>query len=360
MKIGFVVVCFNENNTIFNVNALLCNELATSNKNKVSLISNDVPKFNGQLNKRINRYILKIKPGRINKFVTYFFEMRKLMQNNYFDVLVLNQMEFCLFGFLACYKKAKLISYSHRNSFDIPKFRFEWLGNIIAANFFNAMVVLTKKDKNNLKTKYKDTKIYQIYNITNNNEDTRKYNLSSKKILNIGGVTEDKGFYLLIEVMKLVVKKRNEWKCDIFGGLESIPNLKEIIINNNLENNVFLKGYCLNLKNKMKDYSIFVMTSKSEGLGNVLIEAKKANLPIVSFDINCGPSDCIKENENGFLIEPYDVEKMSNRIIELIDDEKKRKTFSTNSSININEFDTKFIVNRWNSLFDDIKEQNSI
>ena len=61
----------------------------------------------------------------------------------------------------------------------------------------------------------------------------------------------------------------------------------------------------------------------------VLVEALKAGLPVISFDIKCGPSDVIVDGVNGYLIEPFNIEKMSEKINMLIKNVvKERRIFS--------------------------------
>lgn len=56
------------------------------------------------------------------------------------------------------------------------------------------------------------------------------------------------------------------------------------------------------------------MTSRFEGLPLVLIEAMHFGLPIVSYDCQCGPSDLIKNETNGFLTPVGDIDKTAEQI----------------------------------------------
>lgn len=97
------------------------------------------------------------------------------------------------------------------------------------------------------------------------------------------------------------------------------------------------------------------MTSRYEGLPMVLLEAKANKLPIVSFDIDSGPSDIIRNNLDGYLIEPFDVEEMANKVNFLIESPEKRKIFSANSDVNLEKFSKKNIMNKWLNLINKAK-----
>lgn len=92
------------------------------------------------------------------------------------------------------------------------------------------------------------------------------------------------------------------------------------------------------------------MTSRYEGLPMVLLEAKANKLPIISFDIDSGPSDIIRNNLDGYLIEPFDVEEMADKVNFLIESPEKRMIFSANSDVNLDKFSKKNILNKWLNL----------
>ena len=105
---------------------------------------------------------------------------------------------------------------------------------------------------------------------------------------------------------------------------------------------------------KYKEYGMCVLTSYREGLPLVLLEAKINKLPIISFDIDTGPREIIKDGVNGFLIEPYDTRLMAIKINELLMNEKKRKSFSQNSVLGIEKFRLKEIILKWETLIDEL------
>jgi glycosyltransferase involved in cell wall biosynthesis len=88
--------------------------------------------------------------------------------------------------------------------------------------------------------------------------------------------------------------------------------------------NKFFSSSRKNIEEKYAESSIFVLSSRYEGFGMVLIEAMSFGIPCVSFDCNYGPSDIIKDNEDGFLIKNGD-EKFCRKLQELMKDENLRK-----------------------------------
>lgn len=62
-----------------------------------------------------------------------------------------------------------------------------------------------------------------------------------------------------------------------------------------------------------------------------MLEAKASGLPMVSFDVTTGPREIVEEGKDGYLIPPYDLDKMANRIELLMDSEERRIAFSNHT-----------------------------
>ena len=122
-----------------------------------------------------------------------------------------------------------------------------------------------------------------------------------------------------------------------------------------LEKSFLLKGATKDIQDKYLESSIYVMSSRYEGMPMVLLEAMACGLPIVSFNCPCGPKDIIKDKEDGFLIPFRDIELMAEKIEELIIDEEKRKLFGKNAKRNVQRFSQDKIMNQWQELFENLR-----
>ena len=96
------------------------------------------------------------------------------------------------------------------------------------------------------------------------------------------------------------------------------------------------------------------MTSYHEGLPLVLLEAKQYGLPIVSFACPTGPSEIVSDGRNGYLVAPYDVALMVNRIQTLIDDTDLRQSMSEQSMDDTEKFDKARILAQWQGLIHEL------
>lgn len=198
----------------------------------------------------------------------------------------------------------------------------------------------------------KKGKLRCIYNPMVFEQKTSTYNSQSKKLVTAGRLSEEKGFDLLVEVARILREKNSDWKWDIWGDGPAMELIADKIREYHLNDFVFLNGRTHNMDDKYKEYAMYVLPSYREGLPMCLLEAQANQLPIVSFDIHTGPREIVSNNINGFLIKPYDVEKMAEKIDELLRSPSKRVEFSLNSQLNMERFDKNAIIKQWIKLIE--------
>ena len=188
-----------------------------------------------------------------------------------------------------------------------------------------------------------------IYNPIENG-DRISCDIKAKQLISVGRLTYQKGFDMLCEIAKEVLKDNPDWKWIILGDGEDKEKLESKIKEYNLQGKLILKGKVSNVEDYYKDSSLYVMTSRFEGLPMTLLEAKSYKLPIVSFNCLTGPSEIVRNNINGFLIETGNVAAMVNKIGILLSDINKREDFSNKSNLDIEKFRLKPIVDKWENI----------
>ena len=188
------------------------------------------------------------------------------------------------------------------------------------------------------------------YSETHNNE------LNSKRIINVGRLTSDKQQMLLLDIWKNVFDNIDdkEWKLQIIGSGEEEEHLKEKIICDDIKN-VEMIPHTSRIADYYKNAELFVFTSKMEGFGMVLLEAMSFGVPCISFDCPSGPRDIIRNNENGYLIDCYDINKYQEILEEYISsDHKKKIKMSEKAKQTIEKWNNIEILNKWLYLFNEI------
>ena len=101
----------------------------------------------------------------------------------------------------------------------------------------------------------------------------------------------------------------------------------------------------------MSQAGIFVMTSKYEGLGLSLLEARSMKIPCVSFDVKMGPREVIHNGEDGYLIPAFDCDEMVEKIEMLINKPELRTQLAEKAVSYMDDFRPDRIVKQWNEIF---------
>ena len=132
-------------------------------------------------------------------------------------------------------------------------------------------------------------------------------------ILGVGRLTEQKDFSTLIRAFD-ILRKRIPARLIILGDGEERPALENLIRASGLQDSVDLFGFELNPFAFMKRASVFVLSSKWEGLPGVLIQALACDCPVVSTDCLSGPSEILKDGQYGHLVPVGDAEAIASAI----------------------------------------------
>lgn len=217
----------------------------------------------------------------------------------------------------------------------------------------DALVVLTNHDAESWNKVKKATVIPNPISITATNIST----CTNKRIISVGRLSEQKGFDMLIEAWEIVARKHTDWTLEIYGEGELKKELEGLISKKNLNATLHLCGKTKDIAEKYAESSIYVMSSRFEGFGLVLVEAMSSGMPCVSFDCPHGPSDIIRNNEDGILVENGNIKKLAESIIYLIENESERTRMGKQAIMSSQRYCTQKIMQKWAELFKKLKNK---
>ena len=227
----------------------------------------------------------------------------------------------------------------------------------IAANLSERVVTLTDKTRMDYIERFhiKPDKIRRIFNwVEDDADDSTSYSIKSKKIISVGRLGPEKGFDQLIKAMALVFPNHPDWSLDIFGDGIMQDSLEKEIESLGLTEVVCLRGRNPHVRKEYKKYAMYVLPSYREGLPMTLLEAKKNMLPIVSFDIDTGPREIVREGIDGILVEEKNIRELAQSINWLIDNPSIRATMASRTRDNLKDFSKGQIYAEWKSLIEDL------
>lgn len=205
--------------------------------------------------------------------------------------------------------------------------------------------------------KYKDKCFGTIYNLVQEKKSTPKdirkeLNIDDKDIVIVstGRVVREKGYDTLLDVLEKM-ELPNNVKLVVAGDGDYLQKMRERISQNGLSNQVFLLGYREDVDNILRAGDFFVLLTLHETLSISLLEACQHGLPCVATKVG-GVPEVVKNNYNGFLVEPRDLEAIQEVIWKLIRDIELRRKMSENARLHIKQtFATEKILEQLDSMY---------
>ena len=146
--------------------------------------------------------------------------------------------------------------------------------------------------------------------------------------------------------------KSEEWILDIYGQGDQ-TYYRQLMAELGIDaNRCHLNGPIEDVVKIYQDSSIFVLSSRFEGFGMVLVEAMACGLPVVSFDCPAGPDEIITDGVDGFLVPSGDVHALAEKLLTLMADENLRKRLGQQAFQTAQCYDMTALSGRWTALFD--------
>ncbi|WPC32134.1 glycosyltransferase family 4 protein [Acinetobacter towneri] len=289
-----------------------------------------------------------------NSFFNMVIKIRKYIIKNKIDTLIVVDSISCIFTVPALIGlKVNHICWEQFNyNVNLGVVYRKW-GRILAAKYCNYIVTLTERDKVLWKKNIGKEKIRaKIITIPNSNPYINLDNLSSykrtKTVLAVGRLTHQKGFDILLKAWAEFCKMNQDWSLNIIGNGEDEKNLKILANSLNISSRVVFIPATKDIDFYYKKSSIFCLSSRYEGFGMVILEAQAFGLPVVSFDCDCGPSDLITHEENGYLVPNNDEIALSKNLLKLVScSEENYSKLSKNSFLNAQKFNIDKLIGLW-------------
>lgn len=322
---------------------------------EVGLMTNVLKPFFYDFDERVERLPLFNNEREWHSFFSLYYmirNVRRMLKRNRPDVIIGVLPLMNLVAIVAAFGLKTKVIVSDHTSFDRPVKIFARFIRSFVYRFADAVTVLTQTDYDYLGTRLPRKVVMPnplAYPCVETVANPRKKNVLAVGRLDVWKV---KGFDLLIEAWAKIADKYPEWILEIAGdGREKSRNdLLEIAKNNNVENRIRFLGFKKDIDAVMRESSIFVLSSRIEGFGMVLIEAMSQGCACISFDDGGRQREIIRSENEGIIIEDNSVNSLTEKIEELINNQKKRLHIAQNGTYRASNYSLNKIVKRWENL----------
>ncbi len=331
-------------------NIIMISNYFAKKKLNVSLIT-----ASKNIKKKINKKINFISPinilwdnyGRIPKYLISIFLLFKEYKNNK------NIKVFCFQGNILCIIFCKIFNLKiiiRPNSSPSG-----WSNNILKKILFtkilssaDKIIVNSIEFKKQLKKHFKLNSVC-IYNPLNTNEikklSRKKINFSFFKknylnLISVGRLVYQKDHISLLRSINFI-KEKIKVRLLIFGEGDQKKNLMYYIEKNNLNKIVKIKNRIENPYPYIYKSDIMILTSRFEGLPNVLLEGLALNKYIISSDCPTGPNEILDNGRGGMLFKVGDFSDLGNKILKYKTQKNKFNNLRKFGIRRLNRFDYK-------------------
>lgn len=181
-----------------------------------------------------------------------------------------------------------------------------------------------------------------------NKDNTEKVILGT-----IGRLCTAKGYEYLIRSVAMLLKYTDNFELQIIGNGELLPDLVKLVESLNIESHIRFMGEQRDVSSFYDQFDIFVISSISEGLPLVLLEAMAYGVPIVSTDVGGIPA-VIKDGISAATVRPCDEQALADKIWFMINNPNDRAKYASTAMEVFNEkFGIENMMAKYENLYMD-------
>ena len=315
-----------------------------------------------------NVRIVSIASDKTNRLQRYFDSINKLRK------IILKDNPDLIIGVLssrliwakvfASFKSVPVISTEH-NAFErphcAPLSKKEKWNKFYLNKIYNGVTVLTEADKSIINHRLKKVRVLPnpcTFTPTSyiSLEKKEKIILASGRL----NVWHYKGFDILLKAWSIAYKELDkEWKLVIAGqgDPESSDLLIKLTKELSIESSVKFIGYVSDILPWYERSSVFVLSSRYEGFGMVLLEAMSQGCACIACDYKGRQKEILGEPEAGLIVEPENIDNLAKAIVRVCNDREYRLKIQKLGIERSRFFSLEKIMNRWDDIISGFVKQ---
>ena len=352
---------------------------------EVSLVTNLNDEVKYSVDDEVKILNMVTSPGnKLTKWVSAIKNLRRLVKEHHPDVIIGIMQLSSVISKVACIGTKTHVTMTEHDSFErppsAPMSKMESFCKFYLNRIYECVTVITQADKDFIGSRLKHVEVMPNPLLL---QPVKEIPQKEKILLAAGRVDgwKVKGFDVLIKAWGLLIHNsqctiHNEgWRLQIAGtgSEESLAYLKALCKENGVEDSVDFLGFVSDMESLYKKASVFVLSSRYEGFGLVLIEAMSQGCACIACDykgrqreimealpgppclgrgaeVQNAKGDPFFETPTGILCPPEDVEALAAAMAKMIEDDEYREFVRGHAIERSGYYDIKNIARQWEEL----------
>ena len=215
--------------------------------------------------------------------------------------------------------------------------------------------VLLPTFSSKIETLFPDTRIEVIPNVAPD-FGTRKSSVESNVIVSVGRLSHTKRPELLVRAFALLKDEFPTWRCEWWGervGSQTLSLVQKLIAEFGLEDKFILRGSTDSVDKELEKASVFAFPTQWEGFSLAMAEAMAMGLPIVGCKDCSSLRSMIKNDINGYLVEPKP-EDFADKLAMLMRDKKLRQQIGEKNKEDMYKYNADAVWGKWDKLIEEM------
>ncbi len=181
-------------------------------------------------------------------------------------------------------------------------------------------------------------------------EESSQFSFQKPFIATIGRLVEEKGLDLLLHAFARLANSFPHWTLNVFGEGPLRINLEALRDKLGLSERIRFHGLIRNPYEVLNQADLFVLSSRTEGFPNSMLDAMACGLPVIATDCPSGPREIIHDGEDGLLVPTEDKEQLSMAMQRLMGNEADRRRLGNNARKISQRYTLERIMNLWEEV----------
>jgi glycosyltransferase involved in cell wall biosynthesis len=186
-----------------------------------------------------------------------------------------------------------------------------------------------------------------------------EFNIDTNTLLigNTSALDEHKDYFTFIETIHILLKKKLPVQGLIIGTGPLEEALKKHVLSLGLSKEIVFTGFRNDIKKILPSLSVFLMTTRIEGLGTSILDAFLAGVPVVSTRAG-GIPEMVTHEQTGMLAPIGDAQTLAAHIERIINDTRFKNSLIEGAKQKVKEFSKERTAEKTRMLYQEVLVSN--